>query len=256
MGENIAYTCDELTQYYCTHRNSWKDFYPSEHAIFELVAGHENQLGRVLDAGCGAGGLGRALQERFSLDSYTGVDIHGGMIEAGRRMGGYTIPAELAVGDVAKCDTLDPEGYDNVVSLSCADWNVKTLSIISTCWNHVKPGGNFILTLRLTTGPSATDLETSFQYICFEDEPPRDKEGLEIAPYVVFNVQDGLNMLARLEPTPSLISARGYWGTPSPTAVTPYERLLFTALAVRKPCSPEQGQGVRADLQWPLDVFL
>src|SRR5262249_44954405 len=58
---NVSYQTPELARYFSGHRDKWGDFYPSERWIVSRVAREAGGLGRVLDAGCASGGLGRAL---------------------------------------------------------------------------------------------------------------------------------------------------------------------------------------------------
>ena len=80
MEKNIEYTSKELLEFYSRHRQTWNEFYLSERTVFERVAEKQGSFGHILDVGCAGGGLGRALSERFQLRSYTGIDIHEGII--------------------------------------------------------------------------------------------------------------------------------------------------------------------------------
>ena len=257
MGANIHYTSEELTGYYTSHRNKWAHYYPSERAVFEKVmasTGKTDEI-RLLDVGCAAGGLGRALGERFRIEEYVGIDIHREAIEAGKSIGGFRFPASLLAGDICELE-LDPGSFDLVVSLSCADWNVRTIDIIKTCWRYVRPGGHFVVSLRLTPKKSCCDFRNSYQYIHFSDSPSANSDETEKAPYVVFNTSRALAILCSLRTKPASILARGYWGTPSSTAVTPYDRLVFAALAVAKPKRDlDLDVSTIADIRLPADVF-
>jgi len=257
MGANIHYTSEQLTGYYTSHRNNWADYYPSERAVFEevMMSVGEADKTRLLDVGCAAGGLGRALGERFQIGEYVGIDIHKRAIEVGKNIGGFRFPALLLAGDVCELK-LEPESFDLVVSLSCADWNVRTLDIIKTCWRYVRPGGYFVLSLRLTPKKSCCDFLNSYQYIHFSDTPPTNFDETEKAPYVVLNTSRALAILCSLCPKPASILVRGYWGKPSPSAVTPYDRLVFAALAVSKPKSDlEPNISTVGDIRLPVDAF-
>ncbi len=257
-SKNIAYKTSRISEYFSANRRNWDDFYPSEKWIFERVAGPERTMGHVLDVGCAAGGLALALTERFSVAGYRGVDINAQAIEvANARKGScYEGQCGFMCGDILDMNTLPEEGFDNVFSLSCADWNVLTEDIIGRCWAYVRRGGNLVLTLRLTSEPSLRKLDESFQYICFEDRLPESTSEIEKAPYVVLNVRDALSLLTNLQPRPVGIVAYGYWGTPSSTARTRYDRLVFTALAVKKSQAGQEGQGTAGELHLPVDLLL
>ncbi len=254
-GKNIEYKTKQISEYFSRNRVKWDQFYPSEKWIFERIAGPEGQMGSVLDAGCAAGGLGLALGERFSLTEYVGVDINVPAIEhANTRRFKYSCPCDFLCGDILTIASLPADKFDNVFSLSCADWNIATEEIISECWKYVRVGGHFVLTLRLTPQQSLLSFSESFQYIHFGEGMPEKEEGVEKAPYIVLNVQHALAILDNLQPKPDHIMAYGYWGPPSPTARTRYDRLVFTALAVRK--GNNERKDIPGEFHLPVDLFL
>jgi hypothetical protein len=68
---NIDYKTGWLSEYFSAHRIQWDQFYPSEHTVIEALApGVESD---ILDVGCGCGGLGLALRERFGVTRYEGA---------------------------------------------------------------------------------------------------------------------------------------------------------------------------------------
>lgn len=257
-NKNIAYKTNQISEYFSANRRKWDDFYPSEKWIFERVAGSERAMGNVLDVGCAAGGLALALTERFSVASYIGVDINARAIEVAdaRKMTCSGRPCQFMCGDILEINTLPVGGFDNVFSLSCADWNILTEDIITNCWKYVRTGGNFVLTLRLTPELSLRNLSESFQYIYIGDSLPANTSEIERAPYVVFNVREALSLLTDLQPRPFSITAYGYWGTPSFTARTKYDRLVFAALAVRKSQNEVESEAVAGEFHLPADVLL
>jgi SAM-dependent methyltransferase len=247
---NIAYKSKEIQAYYSCYRSRWQDFYPSERWAFTKIAGKKRLLGDVLDVGCACGGLGAALCERFQLKSYTGVDINNAAIAWTRAERRLPVPATFIAGDIVEAP-LGTE-YDTVVSLSCADWNIETGRIINTCWSRVKPGGSFVISVRLTPEQGINDLRRSFQYINFSGSGPNP----EVANYVVFNFRELLGLLAELQPPPSVIGAYGYWGKPSVTAVTPFKKLVFAVFYLRKGPEGSRETAVKTELRLPLEVFL
>ena len=254
-GKNIEYKTKQILEYFSLNRVKWDQFYPSEKWMFERVAGHDGRMGSVLDAGCAAGGLGLALGERFSLTEYVGVDINVQAIEhADTKRTQYSCPCHFICGDILSIDLLPADKFDNVFSLSCADWNIATEDIISKCWKYVRVGGHFILTLRLTPKQSLLNFSESFQYIYFGEGMPEKEDEVEKAPYMVLNIQHALAILTNLKPRPDHIMAYGYWGPPSPTARTRYDRLVFTALAVRK--GNNYKKDIPGEFHLPVDLFL
>ncbi len=248
---NVIYTTDQIARFYSLNRVHWTDLYPSEQWIFEHVAGGTGKYGKVLDVGCAAGGLGLALRERFLVESYAGVDINAPGIEAARsRQREFRIPVQFHCADILHMGPIAEEPFDAVVNLSCADWNVETKAIVNECWRRVAPQGRFIISLRLTDGPGINDCERSYQNICFDGDP----QDCERANYVVFNVNEALRMFAELEPRPSFVLGYGYWGPPSKTAVTPYQRLAFCVFAITK--AGESASETLSALHFPLSLHI
>jgi len=79
-----------------------------------------------------------------------------------------------------------------------------------------------------------------------------NKKKQEIANYVVFNSDDALKILTVLKPKPSYILGYGYWGKPSITAATPFDKLLFAVFAVQKGNSDKKK--IKMELHRPLKL--
>jgi hypothetical protein len=118
--------------------------------------------------------------------------------------------------------------------------------MLAHAYRYVRPGGYFVASFRLTPHESLNDRSRSYQYINFEGR----REG-EVAPYVVLNVNELMQYLAAL--APQRIRAYGYWGTPSPTAVTSCARIAFAVFAVRKRESASGPTDITLDL--PQDLL-
>ncbi len=250
-ANNIVYRTERIARYFESNRSSWLQFYASERWIFERIASKSGSIGRVLDVGCAAGGLGLALQERFSIDEYVGVEINEQAVAAARARRDRLRPrAEFHCQDIVKMATVPRAPFDLVTNLSCSDWNVETAAITDACWRNVIPGGNLVISLRLTNGGSVNDMSRSYQHICF-DEGLRDDD--EKANYVVFNVRDALRLFENLRPQPSQVLGYGYWGPPSKSAVTPYDQLVFSVFALTK--STRDDQVPTSELHLPLSLW-
>jgi SAM-dependent methyltransferase len=252
---NIRFATDGIADYFANHRDKWDDFYRSEHWAFQKIAAASPSggLGSVLDVGCASGGLGLALQSKFCLDEYVGIDINQSVIDFAKkhRMAGFHVPVTFICEDMLLMDWQNRE-FDNVFSLSCADWNLETHGIISACWERVRSGGHFIISVRLTALAGINDMANSYQPIAWAD----DGKALESANYVVFNWQEFLTLLRDLSPPPSLISGYGYYGKPSGTAVTIYQELVFAVFIARKQMPTEMDQEIQTELQLPLRLLL
>ena len=238
MTDNIAFQSSELARYFTQHRVSWPQFYESERRIISQLELDARQ--DILDIGCGCGGLGLALRDQFGVDCYTGVEINPQAAEAGRQMNPR---ADITCGDIldVSANTLHGRQFDVVFSLSCVDWNVRFADMLAAAWTHVRPGGHLVSTFRLTVEAGCNDLSRSYQYINANGV----MEG-ELAPYVVLNARDLTRALFAFDPAE--ISAIGYWGRPSATAVTPYEKLCFSAFSVRRRTGESDPPRLRLEL--------
>lgn len=228
--DNLHYKTSELVKYYSTNRNSWDSIYDSEKKIFEKIF-EKLQNPSILDVGCAAGGLAIALSEKFQIKSYTGIDINCDCIEWANKNISLDINTEFVCSDIMLDTKFENQKFDVVLSLSCADWNIRTNDIISKCYSLVNDGGYFIASLRLTDNASVNDINKSFQKIIFDDS---NIQGAEIANYVIFNRNEALELFSKLNPKPSSIYGYGYTGKPSTTATTVYDELIFAVFMIEK----------------------
>lgn len=243
MKHNIAYQTDQLARYFTSNRVSWEQFYESERAVIGQLRPDRQQ--RILDIGCGCGGLGLALRDRFGVEHYTGVEINPLAVDAGRAM---NPAAELLCGDILDLsrEILRGKFYDVVFSLSCVDWNVRFSDMLAAAWGFVAPAGSLVATFRLTIGAGCDDMAQSYQYINCDGR----LEG-ERAAYVVLNAGALLRTLETFNP--ASIRAVGYWGSPSATAVTPFEKLCFAAFSIQRRADGDTAPA-RLELGLPTDV--
>jgi SAM-dependent methyltransferase len=223
-NRNIVYQTDQLVRYFSHNRIAWPQFYESERVIIDALKLDVHRS--VLDIGCGCGGLGLALRDRFGVRSYVGVEINPLAAQAASHMNPQ---AEILCGDILQLNRNELHGrqFDVVFSLSCVDWNVQFADMLAAAWSRVLDGGYLVVTFRLTDAAGCNDIGQSYQYINFDGV----RQG-ELAAYVVLNARELMQLLLGFEA--SEINAYGYWGAPSVTAVTPYERLCFCAFSIRK----------------------
>lgn len=249
--KNLCYASDGIVNYFTDHRNKWDDFYSSERSAFMELADASGRLGTILDVGCALGGLGFALSEKFTVERYIGVDINAQAIaQCNCNASLYPMPVQFLCGDIVTATVGEDEFFDIVFSMSCADWNIDTLGIMQTCWNKVKPGGRFVMSIRLTSKDGINDMGKSYQPICSDE-----KSVCEYANYVVFNWKEFLTILASFEPCPSVIKSFGYFGKPSATAVTPYDELVFAVFIVRKSMPEERSREIATEFYLPLRLY-
>jgi len=228
MNRNIVYQTEQLVRYFSRNRVTWPQFYESERVIIDGLGLDARRS--VLDVGCGCGGLGLALSERHGV--------------AARVMNPR---AEILCGDILQLSRVELGGrqFDVVFSLSCVDWNVQFADMLASAWSHVVSGGFLVATFRLSDRRGCADMTQSYQYINFDGAC----EG-ERAAYVVLNARDLMQAIIGFDPAE--INAYGYWGEPSKTAITPYERLCFCAFSIRK--RNGQRDGLRLQLKLPAEI--
>lgn len=243
--ENIVYKSKGFAEYYSTHRNKWNDLYVSEREIISRIFDRFKGPVSVLDVGCGCGGLAQALEERYTLSFYKGVDINEGNINfaIGSASNKIKCRNEFILGDISKI--AEEQKFNTVISFSCVDNNVDTDGMIKKCWNLVREDGYFILSVRLTNENTVTDINKSYQWTN-GGENDNEKFG-----YGVFNYSELFQKLSAL-PMANEIEGYGYWGSPSPYAVTPYKKVVFSVLSLKK---GKTDKDVKAVLDMPSSLF-
>ena len=245
MPQNIAYQTDAIGDFYRTHRRRWQDFYQSERHVFETLAARGASFANVLDVGCAAGGLCDALNERFgAIKTYTGVDINRHAADVGAKLASGSGPAKtFVVADICDCEELAGRTFDLVTVLGVADWNVDTQGIIAKCWEHVRPNGHLVLSLRLTPHATICDIARSFQFIWFETTPP--PANVERAPYNVLNVAAAIAWLAGQAPIRNIFLSTAFGESRPPWRVRRMIACCFpwSHCARAQPGSPASNRG-------------
>ena len=222
MNRNILYKSTEIESYYSKNRINWSEFYPSEKNVLEYSKLNKNN--RILDIGCGCGGLGIALKQRFGITDYTGIDINKNAIKKAIEL---NPKGKFIADDFLNISKDIFKKKDIIISLSCIDWNIEFFLMLEKVWSLLD-FGKFILSIRLTNEETINDLKSSYQFINFSGL----KEG-EIAPYNIYNFQNLLENFRALSNISS-IYAYGYNGKPSNTAVTKLEEVCFAVFSLSK----------------------
>lgn len=241
---NKEYKTAEIAKYFSNNRISWNQFYKSEQEIISKLG--LNSSSDTLDIGCGCGGLGLAIKEKFGVIKYTGVEINKQAASIAEQMNPNATFYSGDILDISK-GKLTEKKFDVVFSLSCVDWNVEFNKSFNSAWEHVKEGGYLVVTLRLTDMIGVNDIEKSFQYINYGGK----MEG-EIASYVVINMTELWDILKEMNP--SEVIAYGYWGKPSSTAVTNFNEICFAAFAIKKGKNDEIHE-IDAKLNLPKEII-
>ena len=235
---NRFYKSPRLSKKYSKERSNWDEFYPSERRGFDRVGFTLNDS--VLDLGCGCGGLSLALNKRYGVKKYNGIDINKDNVESAKTVNNNAI---IRHGDILE-EKFDSYigNFDRVISLSCIDWNDETDLMIDRAWSFVKPGGVLIASIRLTNEETVKDIKKSYQYI----------DDNEVAQYTIFNTTDILKIFTKFNPRS--IYSYGYWGDIKTNTVAPYDKVVFSVFAVSKKYD-ETTSGTSISLNIPSDVI-
>ena len=77
-------------------------------------------------------------------------------------------------------------------------------------------------------------------------------KNIEIAAYVVLNAKELFDTLENF--SPMAIKGYGYWGEPGQSAVTPYDRVCFAVLAIRKKIDSDS-RATEIELNLPVELM-
>ena len=247
---NIEFQSPGLLEFYKSHRQTFRDLYPSEKSAFEFLAPDASVS--IVDLGCACGGLGWALFERFGCRDYTGIEIHAGAASEGNRsvaeFGGRVLAGDILQARSLLDESALPVQFDLVISLSAVDWNVDVESNARSAWGLVKPGGHLVVSIRLHPTYCLMDIGESFQ-----PTTPGSTTADEVAPYVVISVRQAVEFVTSLGA--SRVTVFGKVGEPSATAVTPVEE-LFLIVAVIEKGRVETGTAIDVRSPFQLGEFI
>ncbi len=175
-----------------------KDWSPTDYAQYYdlrllpardlLAAVGELPAGRILDLGCGSGGVGQLLKEQFPDHTLHGIENSPAMREAAMETGSYDAVDD---GDLATMDL----GQDNALIFTNAamNWVPEHRTVLPRILDHILPGGWFAMQVPSQhDAPShalARDVATRLDPEAFPDTDananvlsPRSYAGL-LAPY-------------------------------------------------------------------------
>ena len=246
--KNIIYEKNDIKEYFSRDRIKWEQFYSSERKVIQRtllnISGRIKNI-KVLDVGCACGGLGIVLKEKFNIKNYTGIEINHQAAQYAKNLNPDFQIIEGDFLEVSKKVTNDY--YDFAFSLSCIDWQNNFKLMLYELFNKIKPGGHLLVSLRLTTEKTINDINLSYQYINYDGK----KVG-EIAPYVIFNINDLMNIFKKLRIND--LYAYGYSGTPSETSVTPYKELCFCVFSLKKSHNSADEGKMHVELDLPNNI--
>lgn len=147
----LNYKSKDAAIYFSQNRNNIDDFYKSEKFVLKgLIKSISNlkEVHGILDIGCAAGGLGKALKDKLNGKlKYIGIDINPLSIEFGKKI---NKDLHLIQGDFREeIFKLSTEKINTVISLSCIDWNNDFNKSIKLIKNYCKQNkSDFIITFR------------------------------------------------------------------------------------------------------------
>ncbi len=246
--KNIVYKEKDIKEYFSKDRVKWEQFYESEKKVIQkTLHGLENILEKVsvLDVGCACGGLGIALREKFNIVNYTGIEINH---QAAKYAKQINPDFQIIEGDFLEVSKKVKDNYyDLAFSFSCIDWQNNFNLMLNELFAKVKPGGNLLVSLRLTTEKSINDINQSYQYINYDGNKIGEK-----APYVIFNVNDLLGNFKILNIND--LYAYGYNGRPSETSVTPYKELCFCVFSLQKSINDMKNNKLKMEIDLPNNI--
>ncbi len=218
---NRVYLTSEIKNFYSSNRKIWNHLYDSEKVVIKNLKIKKNST--VMDIGSACGGLGAILKKKYGLKKYLGIEINKQACELSSQLYNNFKFVNTDLLNFEK-RSLKLTKFDYVFSLGCIDWNVELNKMLNKAWSHVKSNGHLILTLRLTNKKIK---EKSYQYINFSKELKGEK-----APYHVLSFKELEKKIKKLNV--SKIISHGYWKKPNVTVITPYKKIFFVALALKK----------------------
>lgn len=216
LREQTGWGASDSLEYYRSHRTKPEDLYKSERFFLpELLP----RIDSVLDVGCAAGGFSRIMKSFNDELAYTGVDITPELIDAAR----HDHPgSRFEISDGVNIP-FAPESFDLVHCSGVLHINSQYKEMVRSMWAQTR---RFLLCdFRLTREASQTGtIEIRF----------KESVAASSVPYFVLNVDDLIEFLKTLSPSPILIRAKGYSHAVSETASVPLERVIMAFFMLEK----------------------
>lgn len=223
--KNLNYQTNEIKKYFSKNRVKWDDFYDSEKIILKRNILNNK---KILDIGCGCGGLGKALQSKFRNIKYEGIEINAEAAKFGLK---NFSNENLSIKNLdflllKNKKDLNFTSYDYVISLSCLDWQKNFNKTFAKASKLLKNNSKFIISLRLSKKSSLNNILKSYQFINYSNKKIGDK-----APYIIWNIYDLLKIINKNNL--HVHDSYGYFRSPSKTAVTPLNEIYYTVLVLK-----------------------
>lgn len=146
--------------------------------LAEVVRRHvaRDNVRRILDLGCGTGGLTRMLRESFPSAEITGVDISPGMVEFARR---HSPGVDFVAADAEQYVHGLARGYDLIVSNATIQWFQHPGETLRACRSLLTAEG--LLALSTFGHETFRELRASFVHAYDKAGAPYRKHVAEFA---------------------------------------------------------------------------
>ncbi len=212
-----------VVRFFSHERSVSADVYPSE---WHFLQGLLREGISILDIGCAQGGFAGIISEHVRQFTYVGVDINADMIARGRAR--FPHHRFLCV-EEGKFD-LDGECFDVVLVLGILHLHETWRATLQTAWEHTR--GSLVFDLRETESETIEDKNCSFLKMDFGAS---DRTHAETRlPYIILNTDEATRTAARICEGAASLESFGYAHSASPSAVTPYEKIITRVWCARR----------------------
>ena len=228
--EQSGWDSPGAVQFYRTHRNQPENMYPSERFFLPSVL---QQVTKVLDVGCAAGGFSRIMRSFNPNLRYTGVDISEELLAVARQ---ENPDCDFFLGDGVHF-SFPPGSFDLVYCTGILHVNSQWKKMIRAMWELCN---KFLLFDVRLTQDSSTAGSLSLDY---GDGLPSHQN----LPYQVFNTQEWISFIRTLTPRPSRMQVRGYPHPVSEMAVLPIDQVIMAFCLLTKGTTQDAQEEVNFD---------
>lgn len=243
----VNYQAGGVAEYYHKVRFHWDEFFESERIFMEKVfSDPKYKDAKIIDIGCGCGGLGNALVEKFSINNYTGLDINQIEIDWANENNKLNIEHEFICKDILELD--ESVKYDVGLTIGCLEVLIEPEETLKKIYSLIKSGGACVITSRVTNLPTINNPDKNYQKDIITGE--------KAANYPIFNISEFLRLLTDLSPRPKSIEMYGYWCTPASNTVCEYDRFCGAAFLFEKPLEQDCNEECIINIRAPYDLLV
>lgn len=229
--EQKVWEAEENEGYFSLERSRLEDLYRSETFFLPAVV---KEVKSCLDVGCGYGGFSRIMKSFNPSLVYTGLDIIPQFVEKAQRR--YP-DCSFAVSDGIHLPFPD-NSFDLVHSSGVLHINSHYQEMVRAMY---RASSQYMLfDVRITKGSpiiGTIDINSNTH-----------KNGYRALSYYVVNLNEFLDFLRTLNPTPVSIMAKGYPHPPNPTAHIPIDKVFMAFFLIQKSSHSDASPQVTIDL--------